>query len=839
MKEIDVVDLLKILIEEKNGILVNSVNDCLAIIKNNVEQNGQNDRASALRQLIIIAQQYKYKRLTLAIHDEIDNESLKNSGVNAFCIKNSNWSAQLDDSGWGNERSNKFLPNQIITEKRKHNEISSDCVLNRTGIKSYLSNAQKDAIRAILTAPPRAVLLVIIPTGGGKSLCLQLPAHYWNKTAEIKGTTVVIVPTIALALDQEIAIKAFFKDEGEAVALTGDTQPIKRKLILEKIRKGEIPVVFMAPEMALGSEGSHALKTAAENKKLNSLVIDEAHLITSWGRKFRPSFQRLAKFRSELSDIHSGMSTVLLSATISTESKKTLTEFYVGKKDYFKEINGASLRNEHEFAVLEAIDEKDRDNLTENLIGRCLRPFIIYTTKIMHATELSERFKNKGFSRHRCFTGETLPEERKNIIQEWRKGEIDFVVATSAFGMGIDKANVRTVIHPTLPESLDRFYQEVGRTGRDGLSALSIVIRNPRDLETAKRMSLILESITAAKRWNSMWRNQKRNSRHDLINDKRFTFVIDLDDRAYHVQAQNDYSGITNWEWNAATALLMERAKLIEIETDDNSGDKSWTISATEETCHLFGDDNCLASQIEPTRKIEYEFNIKMLDQLNKVLTNKNNTCIMTAFAATYDLVDPKCCGVCPVCRTQQNYRHLLEQKYQGVSNWGLKPAKMSDLTIAIKQKLGGHENENQWLIQVSENEKVESELIKGILKELANEGFHQFIIPRSIRNQVVEYISETKSIGIIEEIESFQKITTSKIHEISTVLLLIEIKKNNTNEMLEGLKQLRLYLEDDSQIKPKIVVIIQRGLLNPNKKEQTFQETLNGRQCDQKVFEF
>lgn len=837
MNEIDVVDLLKILTEEKNGILVNSVNDCRAIIENNVEQNGQKDRASALRQLIIIAQQYKYKRLTLAIHNEIDNESLKNSGVNVFCIKNSNWSAQLDDSGWGNELSNKYLPNQIITEKRKHNEISSDCVLNRTGIKSYLSNAQKDSIRAILTAPPRAVLLVIIPTGGGKSLCLQLPAHYWNKTAEIKGTTVVIVPTIALALDQEIAIKAFFKDEGEAVALTGDTQPIKRKLILEKIRKGEIPVVFMAPEMALGKEGSHALKTAAKNKKLDSLVIDEAHLITSWGRKFRPSFQRLAKFRSELADIHPGMSTVLLSATISTESKKTLTEFYVGDKDNFKEINGASLRNEHEFAVLDAKDETDRDNLTENLIGRCLRPFIIYTTKIEHATGLSERFKNKGFSRHRCFTGETLPGERKKIIEEWRKGDIDFVVATSAFGMGIDKANVRTVIHPTLPESLDRFYQEVGRTGRDGYSALSIIIRTPGDLYTAKQMSLILESITAAKRWNSMWLNKKNYPLRLQNQDQRdrFRFIIDLDDAAPHVQAQNDRSGRMNWEWNAATALLMERAKLIEIETDDNSGDKSWTISATEETCHFFGDQNYLASQIAPTRNIEYESNIKMLDQLNNVLTNDNQNCIMTAFAETYDLVNPMCCGVCPMCRSKQMSGCLPDINYRSLSQWDKKPLKMQDLSVDIKNILGGDfERQNQWMIRVDNNMKIVDKLIKRILIKLASEGFQQFIVPKSLRNKVVEYISETSSIGIIEEIESFP----SKIHKIPTVFIIIEINYPENN-LIEGLRRIRSYLENSTQLDCKSVLVLQSGLQNPNNNFQSFAETLNLHACEMRRFEF
>lgn len=619
---------------------------------------GPADVAAALRRLVSTA--YVLSKKPLRVHCSLlpDPDALRAAGILPDEPKESITSLRLESSLWGNEDLDVSVPMPPMERRRPDATVPADAVLRRFGWQHYASAAQRDAVRSILSAPERAVILVVIPTGGGKSLCAQLPAFHWTRAGWTTGAmTVVITPTVALALDQVRAAKSRFCGGAErVVALLGGTSELRKAELLRDIADGAPSLVFMSPEMALGTQGRAALIAAARAGRLASFVVDEAHLISTWGVKFRPDLQRLARFRHELAAISPTMVSVLLSATVTPEGRRRLRDLYATPADNFMEINGSELRPEHDFSIVDARSPDERDQLAVDLVRRLPRPLLLYTTKVDQAEQFSRRLHDLGFWRQRAFTGETPQREREEVIDAWRADQLDFVVATSAFGLGIDKPDVRAVVHVTLPESLDRFYQEVGRSGRDGFSATSVVIRCAGDesLAVDLLMSNLLKSDTAAKRWVSMWRSSRPEP--DWTPDPRMTIrQVDLDDRAEHVQRQAEASGRRNAEWNAAAILLLERARLVAVHKMDTLVDDQchrwWTIATSE--ADLFDHEQLLAQRVEDTRAREQQENQEALRRLAEALDPRSSVCLLAQLAEVYGLVTGSSCGRCPHCRSR------------------------------------------------------------------------------------------------------------------------------------------------------------------------------------------
>ncbi|MEI6872603.1 MAG: protein DpdF, partial [Verrucomicrobiota bacterium] len=372
--------------------------------------------------------------------------------------------------------------------RRPSETCSADPFLVSLGRKEYLSPALREAMRTVITAPAGATLLVNFPTGSGKSLLAQVPALLSQD-----GLSVVVVPTTALCIDQERALKDYEcqnRIEHETAFYgSSDEQKAIQKGICQRINNGTQRIVFASPEMVCGRRLFSTLWKTASAGKLEWLVIDEAHMVEHWGDSFRPKYQQLAGVRRGLlrQTTAKPFRTLLMSATMTAQTIDTLKSQF-GEPGPFECIHSVRIRPEIASGVVKCDSIDSRMERTIDAILNLPKPLIAYTTKVADSQAIHSKLKEKGLNRIACFNGKTNDTFRETIINDFRYQNIDIVIATSAFGMGID-AEVRSVVHSCIPESFDRYYQEIGRGGRDGKASISLVIYAKEDSELAKHMS--------------------------------------------------------------------------------------------------------------------------------------------------------------------------------------------------------------------------------------------------------------------------------------------------------------------------------------------------------------
>ena len=371
--------------------------------------------------------------------------------------------------------------------RRPPETCSADPFLVSLGLKEYLSPALREAMRSVITAPAGATLLVNFPTGSGKSLLAHVPALLSQD-----GLSVVVVPTTALCIDQERALKGYDcqnRIEHETAFYgSSEKQRAIQKGIRNRIKNGTQRIVFTSPEMVCGQLLPTLWHTAAAGK-LEWLVIDEAHMVEHWGDSFRPKFQQLAGIRRGLlrQTIAKPFRTLLMSATMTAQTIDTLKSQF-GEPGPFECIHSVRIRPEIASGVVKCDSINSRMDRTIDAILNLPKPLIAYTTKVADSQSIYSKLKEKGLKRIACFNGKTNDTTRERIINDFRSQNIDIVIATSAFGMGID-AEVRSVVHSCIPESFDRYYQEIGRGGRDGKASISLVIYSNEDFIVATEMS--------------------------------------------------------------------------------------------------------------------------------------------------------------------------------------------------------------------------------------------------------------------------------------------------------------------------------------------------------------
>jgi ATP-dependent DNA helicase RecQ len=446
---------------------------------------------------------------------------------------------------------------RAVQSRPKYEVPADPLLLESMGLPTYTGQGQREAVRALLHLPEGHTLIANLPTGSGKSLLAHLPP-----LIEHEGQmTLAIVPTVALAMDQasrmnELLRQRFPHRDIPPLAFHGGLSKEERARVHQAIRQGTLPIIFTSPEYAVGSLRD-GLEQAASEARLHRVFIDEAHLVIGWGNGFRPAFQLLPALvrmlRSRAKD--RGIRVTLASATLTDTTLRDLRQLF-GPAGQVHVVSAVHLRPEIRYACVPCTDLERVERVLE-AIQLAPRPFILYVTRPDEADAWLYRLRQAGLRRLSKFTGATVPEERRRLLEAWGSNELDGMVATSAFGLGVDKSDVRTVIHATLPESLDRYYQEVGRAGRDGRAGAALLLHTPSDEDQANSLALpkLLGDEKAFERWGDMVDGAQPHLKFPQV------YWVDLTRLPSHLQVMSEASVA----WSVRALTLMARAQLIEL----------------------------------------------------------------------------------------------------------------------------------------------------------------------------------------------------------------------------------------------------------------------------------
>ena len=316
---------------------------------------------------------------------------------------------------------------------------------------------QEDIIRSVLEGKDTIALL---PTGGGKSLCYQVPAMAGE------GLCLVISPLIALMKDQVEALK---KKGIDAVVVHSGLMKTEIEMHLDNCTFGKTKFLYLSPER-LEKRG---MTERLSRMKISLIAVDEAHCISQWGYDFRPPYLRIAEIRKFLPSVP----VLALTATATNQVIADIQEKLAFKTR--NEIKGSFRRSNLTFF---AFNEEDKKGRLLKIIQKVKGCGVVYTRNRKNTREIALYLENNGIPATYYNAGLTAPIRSKNQ-DLWMNGTKPVIVSTNAFGMGIDKPDVRYVIHLDLPESLEAYYQEAGRAGRDGNPAYAIILYDQGDLK--------------------------------------------------------------------------------------------------------------------------------------------------------------------------------------------------------------------------------------------------------------------------------------------------------------------------------------------------------------------
>jgi ATP-dependent DNA helicase RecQ len=321
---------------------------------------------------------------------------------------------------------------------------------------------QEEVIDAILN---RQDVLMILPTGGGKSLCYQLP------TLLMEGVTVVVSPLLALMHDQVVALRA----NGISAAMLSSMQDMEEsRQIEQQLRNGEIRLLYVAPERLTNAYFLQLL----HRLEINFFVIDEAHCVSEWGHEFRENYRRLSLLKAEFP-------TVPVAAFTATATKAVEADIAanLGLQNP-KRVRGSLFRENLTIYARHRIKD-GREQLLAFLKQHAGESGIIYTLSRKSTESVAHFLQSKGIEA-RAYHAGLSTEEKNGTYRDFVSDKVQIVVATIAFGMGIDKSNIRFVVHMTMPKTLENYYQEIGRAGRDGLEAETLLLFSAADIVQQK-----------------------------------------------------------------------------------------------------------------------------------------------------------------------------------------------------------------------------------------------------------------------------------------------------------------------------------------------------------------
>ena len=337
-------------------------------------------------------------------------------------------------------------------------------ILKRYWGHSSFRNLQEEIINAVIS---KNDVFALLPTGAGKSLCYQIPA------LAKEGVCLVISPLISLMKDQ---IAQLEKKGIKALTIESKSSVDEIVTLFDNLKFGNYKLLYLSPERL----NSEFILNKLKQIQVNLIAVDEAHCISEWGHDFRPSYRLIHKVR----EIHPDVNIIALTATATKKVTKDIIENLnlkqtaIFKKSFFREnLAYQVIQNENKIGKLEKIFKKNP------------YPTIIYVGSRRKTEDISNLINSKGYP-STFYHGGMTSKSKSEAFNSWMKEEKLIMVATNAFGMGIDKSNVKIVVHLDLPASIENYVQEAGRAGRSGEKSFSVILQNDNDINAFKKNKL-------------------------------------------------------------------------------------------------------------------------------------------------------------------------------------------------------------------------------------------------------------------------------------------------------------------------------------------------------------